>query len=209
MTHFLHEFIHLKSSFLKKGLFCGSKRNIAMIFIKFERILFHLILAVCVFIQCTWAKCTSATIVIICTHNGSRDHLLVSGDSISIADIIKTAPCWSDAKQINIFALNKIFFDADIDKRGQNVNITIFSPTWEIIPSPLTESYTRRHLVRLDTNTEFNFFGMSIEKINRDNLKFQVEGDKNRIRMMVNNSECLLNLYNKNSVMQLLLYWFF
>lgn len=52
-----------------------------------------------------------------CTRNGL---LFIKGDIISIAEVIKTEPCWSEASQIDIFALNKVIFDDDIDKRNVN-----------------------------------------------------------------------------------------
>lgn len=161
-----------------------------MVSIEIQRIVLHLVLAaICVFIESSCAKCTSSTVTIVCVEN----RLVVTGDSICIAEIIKTAPCWSDSEQIDIFALNKVIFDDDIDKRGQNVNITIFSPTWEIIPIIIIkkhhDTYKQLRYIRFNTSTEFNFFGMSMDKINRGYLKFSFDGDEKQIKMMVNNGE--------------------
>lgn len=122
-----------------------------------------------------------------CTRNGL---LFIKGDIISIAEVIKTAPCWSEASQIDIFALNKVIFDDDIDKRNVfNVNITIFSPSWEIVPPPSATENQKHRQIRLNANFEFNFFGMSITKDDGEQLQFSVDGDKNRIQMMFNNGK--------------------
>lgn len=67
--------------------------------------------------------------------NGTR--IRVMGDFVSVRHAIDTAvDCWSMAGQIEIFALNTVFIDADIDKRDTNINLTIIAPTVEIIESP-------------------------------------------------------------------------
>lgn len=62
-----------------------------------------------------------------------KNRLIVKGHVVAISDVVKLE-CWPTAKVIHIFALNKIFFDADIDKIGQKVELSIISPTWEIVP---------------------------------------------------------------------------
>lgn len=78
-------------------------------------------------LQAVWSSSMSEN-TIECTENRVR----VKGDFISIRHAM-AADCWSDAKQIDIFALNTVFIDADIDRRDENVNFTIVSPTWQII----------------------------------------------------------------------------
>lgn len=66
--------------------------------------------------------------------DNSTNRIRIVGDFISIRHAIATATdCWSMAKQIDIFALNTVFIDADIDKRDDTINVTIVSPTIEII----------------------------------------------------------------------------
>lgn len=85
-------------------------------------------------LQAVWSSSMSE-IMIECAA-GASNRIRVKGDFISIRHVIETASeCWSSAKQIEIFALNTVFIDADIDKRDENVNFTIISPTWQIIPS--------------------------------------------------------------------------
>lgn len=67
----------------------------------------------------------------------AADHRMrVKGDFISIQQVMEVATkddCWRMARQIDIFALNTVFIDADLDKRDDNVNFTIISPAWQII----------------------------------------------------------------------------
>lgn len=137
------------------------------------RVIFTLAVIVVLFERATAESSSNITI------NCARRRLVVKGDSISIADVISSAKCWSEAKQIDIHALNTVFFDEDIDKREQNVNITIISPTWEIIPF-LTKNQTQRQIL-LNARHEINFIGMCIDKINEDQLKLHVDGDDNQI----------------------------
>lgn len=66
------------------------------------------------------------------------NRIRVKGDFISIRHVMERIAiddCWIKARQIDILALNTVFIDADIDKRDDNVNFTIISPTWQIIPA--------------------------------------------------------------------------
>lgn len=141
----------------------------------FLRIIFALVV-ISVFSGSVNADSTS-NITIDCVHK----RLVVKGDSISIAEVIKSAKCWSEAKQIDIFALNTVILDDDIDKREQNVNITIISPTLEIIQF-LTKNQTQRQ-IHFNARHEINFVSMCIEKINGEQLQFVVDGDENRINV--------------------------
>lgn len=111
----------------------------------------------------------------------AQRRLVVTGDTVSIADVISSAKCWSDAKQINIYALTTVIIDNDIDKRAQNVNITIISPTFEIIPF-LTKNQTERRII-LDAQHEFNFVCICLTKINGDQFQFHVDGVENRTNL--------------------------
>lgn len=139
-----------------------------------------------------FANCADVNPTSIIAIDCVENRLVVKGDSISIADLIKTAKCWSDAKQIDIFALNTVIFDDDIDKRKQNVNITIISPTWEIIPF-LTKNQTQRQIL-LNSSHEFNFMGMCISKINGEQLQFHIDDDDNRQINVYNNGKS--NIYS-------------
>lgn len=123
---------------------------------------------------------SSLNITINCRQLEHR-HLIVKGDSISIAEVIKTAKCWSEAKQIDIFALNTVIIDDDIDIREQNVNITIISPTLEIIPF-LTKNQTQRQ-IHFNARQESNVVCMCIDKINGEQLQFHADGDNNRMNV--------------------------
>lgn len=154
------------------------------------RLLFAIVVVIDVFGECANVNPTS-NIAIDCA-DGNR--LVVKGDSISIAEVIQAAKCWSDAKQIDIFAFNTVIFDDDIDKREQHVNITIISPTWEIIPF-LIKNQTKRQ-IHLNANREFNFIGMCMDKINSEQLHFQVDdgGDDNKQIHIYNNGKS--NIHN-------------
>lgn len=73
------------------------------------------------------------------------DKLIVKGEFIFISDIIEGAECWSSANSIEIYAVDRVFIDADIDKAKHAPNLTIISPIWEVIPPPA--AYTRRILL--------------------------------------------------------------
>lgn len=144
----------------------------------FLRVIFALIL---IGAFCESASAESSLNITIACNQSEHTQLIVRGDSISIAEVIKTAKCWSEAEQIDIFALNTVIFDDDIDVRERNVNITIISPTLEIIPF-LTKNQTQRQ-IHFNARQESNFVSMCIDKINSDQLQFHVEGDNNRINV--------------------------
>lgn len=123
---------------------------------------------------------SSANITIDCKQS-EHGQLIVRGDSISLAEVIKTAKCWPEARQIDIFALNTVIFDDDIDMREHNVNITIISPTLEIIPF-LTKNQTQRQ-IHFNARQESNFVSMCIDKINGEQLQFHADGIDNRLNV--------------------------
>lgn len=63
-----------------------------------------------------------------------RTHLLVKGYNVLLSHAIQD-DCFKDAKHIQIFALNKVFIDADVTKfiANKTLDMAIISPTWEII----------------------------------------------------------------------------
>lgn len=63
-----------------------------------------------------------------CTSN----QLIVRGYNIKLSDVVKIE-CLATATFIEVFALNKLFVDVDIDKTGQKAQIAMIAPTWEII----------------------------------------------------------------------------
>lgn len=146
------------------------------------------ILTICVLTEQFNLTTSEPNFVADCVADGS---LLITGDVISISEVIESVECWRNANRINIFALNKVIFDNDIDKRHVlTVNMTIFAPTWEIQPPPPsaseTENQTQRRVL-LNANVEFHFVGVCAEKINGERLRFDVEGDESRVRTMINN----------------------
>lgn len=88
-------------------------------------------------LQTVWSSAMSE-ITIECP-TAADNRLRVKGDFISIRQfndkVSAMDDCWTKARQIDMFALNTIFIDADIDKRDDNINFTIISPTWHIIPA--------------------------------------------------------------------------
>lgn len=56
--------------------------------------------------------------------------LTVKGYNVLISDVIESE-CWPNATFVEIFALNKVFLDADIDRGAMYVSI--IAPAWEIV----------------------------------------------------------------------------
>lgn len=133
------------------------------------------LVAIFALVRLTYAD-SNSNFTIDCT----QDSLLVKGNTISIAEVIKTAHCWHQTKQIDIFGLSKVIFDDDIDKRDQHVNLSIFAPTWEII-SPPNNSQVQRKII-FNAQLGFNFFGISLTKINGEHLQLQIYGNMKRLR---------------------------
>ncbi|XP_055325734.1 uncharacterized protein LOC129579606 [Sitodiplosis mosellana] len=72
-----------------------------------------------------------------CSPNGE---FIVRGYMVRASDVVDHS-CWSNAKTIDIFALSAIIFDADINKMGEQVKLSIISPVWQIL---------REHKIILD-----------------------------------------------------------
>ncbi|XP_031636416.1 uncharacterized protein LOC116349220 [Contarinia nasturtii] len=62
--------------------------------------------------------------------------MTVTGYKLRMSDILNS-PCWEDATYIEIFAINQLFIDQDIDKVGKVVQLSIIAPVWNI-PSAQT-----------------------------------------------------------------------
>ncbi|XP_055853377.1 uncharacterized protein LOC129917079 [Episyrphus balteatus] len=57
--------------------------------------------------------------------------MIVKGYNVRMSDVVKIE-CWSQATNVQIFALNKIFLDSTIDKSGKDPQFFIIAPTWEV-----------------------------------------------------------------------------
>lgn len=69
-----------------------------------------------------------------------EDELVVKGDYVKFSDFVKTNGkldnlCKNNAtlKVVNIFALNSIFIDKDLDGIGDKLRVSIIAPKWEFI----------------------------------------------------------------------------
>lgn len=71
-----------------------------------------------------------------CSSDGK--HLIVEGFNVRISDVLQS-DCWGIATEIEVFALNKLFLDADIDRAS--IYLSIISPVWEIV---LNDEQSRR-----------------------------------------------------------------
>lgn len=61
-----------------------------------------------------------------------QDKLILKGNFIKLSDVNeKIRGC--NSKSVEIFALKKLFIDEDFIKVGREMNLTMISPTWEII----------------------------------------------------------------------------
>lgn len=83
----------------------------------------------------------------------SSKNLTIEGYNVKISDILHLE-CWSSANTIEIFARNKIFFDADIDKTGQSAQLSIIAPIWEIRMDD-NPSHSRKIVLNGEKGTEF------------------------------------------------------
>lgn len=58
--------------------------------------------------------------------------LVVTGQNIKLSKVMQIL-CRKPIQYIEVFALNKLYIDTDIDKTGQSVQISLISPIWEIV----------------------------------------------------------------------------
>lgn len=81
-----------------------------------------------------------SNIVISCSSN----KLIVHGYNVKLSEVLSSS-CWSNnINSMEIFALNKVFVDADIDKTGQKAELSIISPIWDVIMDGISSSGQRK-----------------------------------------------------------------
>lgn len=68
------------------------------------------------------------TVNILC----SSDKLVAKGYNVSIS-VVLNAKCLEKVKFVEVFALNYLFIDADIDKTGQRIQLSLIAPTWRVV----------------------------------------------------------------------------
>lgn len=86
----------------------------------------------------------------------SSSKFIVRGYNVKLSEVIASS-CWLNATNnlIEIFALNKIFIDADIDKTGHKVELSIIAPIWEIITNGMSSSDKRKIILNGEDGTAF------------------------------------------------------
>lgn len=62
----------------------------------------------------------------------SPTELIVKGYNVKINDAINSK-CSAQIKSMKVFALNKQYIDVDIDETGNELQLSMIAPTWEII----------------------------------------------------------------------------
>ncbi|XP_055849961.1 uncharacterized protein LOC129914646 [Episyrphus balteatus] len=128
----------------------------------------------------------------------SSKPMIVKGYNVKMSDVVKIE-CWSEATNIQIFALNKIFLDCTIDKSEKDPQFFIIAPTWEVfgrqkivldgkpgIPheksSAKSSSFNSENgadgLPGLPGGPGGNFFGLGEEFVNAEYLEIQSIGGK-------------------------------
>lgn len=87
--------------------------------------------------QNTW-EITDATIQFvnkientIFKYDSTDNRLTISGSRVQMSNVVKHKD-WNDAVFIDIFAIDEIVFDANIDKSGKSARITILAPNWNV-----------------------------------------------------------------------------
>ncbi|XP_034951234.1 uncharacterized protein [Chelonus insularis] len=65
----------------------------------------------------------------------SSKQMVVKGYNIRISDVVKM-DCWTNAKIVQIFALNKVFIDSTLNKTGAEMQLSLIAPTWEVVGGP-------------------------------------------------------------------------
>lgn len=124
----------------------------------------------------------------------SSDRLVIKGYFVKLSDV-GTTECMQEAKYINIYAINKLFFDVDIERT--DAEFSFIAPIWEIIDKRTvitrggnaeahdTETAPNgnlNHLTGFDGKpgktgvTPMEYLGIGKEFINEENLNFQSIG---------------------------------
>lgn len=62
----------------------------------------------------------------------SRTELIVEGYNVKISDVVNRK-CSEKIKIMKILALNKLYVDINVDKTGEELQLSMIAPTWEII----------------------------------------------------------------------------
>lgn len=91
------------------------------------------------------------TPTIECLNNGNRS--LITGYLVRLSDVIKNTICWNKSMEIDIFALDKVIFDDDIEKKSNlsgPMQLSIISPSWVVFEKK------RLHLIGKDGNAHAN-----------------------------------------------------
>lgn len=70
-----------------------------------------------------------------CSEDPKR--LTVKGYNVLMSDVIESK-CWPNATYVEMFALNKLFLDADIDREA--MYLSIIAPVWEIVLNKVSPS---------------------------------------------------------------------
>ncbi|XP_055850200.1 uncharacterized protein LOC129914816 isoform X2 [Episyrphus balteatus] len=128
----------------------------------------------------------------------SSKPMIIKGYNVRMSDVVKIE-CWSEATNIQIFALNKIFLDSTIDKTGKEAQLSIIAPTWEvfgrqkiILNGKPGTPHERARAKSSSFNTENgadglaglpggpagHFFGVGEKFINAEYLEIQANGGK-------------------------------
>ncbi|XP_014283567.1 uncharacterized protein [Halyomorpha halys] len=69
------------------------------------------------------------------TSRPTNERLLIVGRFLKLSEIKRIFQNYKP-KRIDILALNKIFIDSDLDETGNELQLTIIAPTWDIIGEP-------------------------------------------------------------------------
>lgn len=123
----------------------------------------------------------------------SKEKMTIFGYYIKLSDIF-SIPCVKRVRFIEVFALNAVFIDADIDKTGEKAQITIVATIWHIIGvrkfilnGKPGEPYASQNSGSTNGNngkpgnpggTAGNFIGIGETFINDKNLEIHVNGGK-------------------------------
>lgn len=62
----------------------------------------------------------------------SANKLVVQGYDVKISSVVN-ASCFGKVKFIEVFALNNLCFDVDLDATGRQVQLSLIAPIWIII----------------------------------------------------------------------------
>lgn len=68
------------------------------------------------------------------TYDSHESHIIVTGTNVNLSDVVANEN-WDKAVLVDIFVLNEIIIDTDIDKMGKNAKIRIFARHWYVVKS--------------------------------------------------------------------------